>query len=518
MKKKSIKPVVIHITHNPYALLTTVRINGRPVAKRNALCGIPRHGHLQEWIDILPELLRKQYPRRKYKFVFEGTKADFDDLVESLGTTINKKIRRADCRHVPAQEPQDKIIQIHRLQAVLTDPSCPLPELASPDVIAAFEHAKSDEFEVCVVATMSSGKSTLINALLGNRLMPSRQDACTAIVTRIRDEDELGESGFRGQAFDAQGKLVEEMPELTPEKMAELNDKPSVTTLEVVGDIPFVASEKLSLVLVDTPGPNNARNQCHRDVQRTFLNKSSKAVILYVMTGQFGTEDDHALLDRITRSMSVGGKQSRDRFIFVVNKMDCYKKEDGDPAETLQTIRSYLESHGIVNPSIFPVAALPAVNIRCELSGIELDEDDADETAIAIRKLNRTPEMYLETYARRFTSLPVTPIEELEAQRRAFAEAWQAKGGKPNEDPHEAVIHSGIPTLEAAIRVYIEKYAYPVKIRTIAQTLGHRLEEVEAEAVTTPLDANGREFLDYIRCQLDELLEISPIKSASKQH
>lgn len=516
MKRKSIKPVTIQIHHNPYALSTTVRINGRPVAKRNALHAIPEHGHSQEWINLLPELLRKQYPRRKYRFVFEGTRADFDDLVEILQTTINKKIRRAVCRHVPAQEPQDKIIQIHRLLAVLTDPACPVPALASPDVIASFEHAKSDEFEVCVVATMSSGKSTLINALLGNRLMPSRQDACTAIVTRIRDEDDLGEIGFRGLAYDSQGKLVEEMPELTPEKMAELNDKPSVTTLEVEGDIPFVASEKLSLVLVDTPGPNNARNQCHRDVQRAFLNKSSKAVILYVMTGQFGTDDDHALLDRITRSMSVGGKQSRDRFIFVVNKMDCYKKEDGDPAQTLQTIRSYLEGHGVVNPSIFPVAALPAMNIRCELAGMELDEDDADETAIAIRKLNRTPEMHLESYARRFTSLPALTIDELEAQCRAFAEAWQARGGKPNSDPHEALIHTGIPTLEAAIRVYMEKYAYPAKIRTIAETLAHRLEEVEAEAATKPLDATGLEFLDLVHRQLDDLLEIPTEKRTAR--
>ncbi len=508
MKKKNIKPINIHIIHNPYTSSTTIRVNGRSLSKRNALNGIAEHGHLQEWVNLLPALLRKQYPRRKYRFVFEGTRADFDDLAELVETTINKKIRRATCRHVSAQEPQDKIIQIHRLLARITDPASPIPGLASPDVIAAFEHAKSDEFEVCVVATMSSGKSTLINALLGNRLMPSRQDACTAVVTRIRDEDALGESGFRGQAFNSEGSLVAEMPNLTAEEMAELNDNPSVTRLEVEGDIPFVASEKLSLVLVDTPGPNNARNQCHREVQRAFLDKSSKALILYVMTGQFGTEDDYALLNRITRSMSVGGKQSRDRFIFVVNKMDCYKKEDGNPAQTLQTIRSYLESHGVMNPSIFPIAALPAMNIRCALDGMGLDEDDAEETVIAVRKLNRTQEMHLEAYARRFTSLPALTIDELDAQCRAYVEAWQAKGGKPNADFREALIHSGIPTLEAAIRVYMEKYAYPAKIRTIAETLAHKLEEIEADTETTQLDSIGREFLELVRHQLGELLEI----------
>ena len=54
---------------------------------------------------------------------------------------------------------------------------------------AAFDLAMSDDFEVCVVATMSAGKSTLINAMLGSKLMPSKQEACTAIITRIKDED-----------------------------------------------------------------------------------------------------------------------------------------------------------------------------------------------------------------------------------------------------------------------------------------------------------------------------------------
>lgn len=35
-------------------------------------------------------------------------------------------------------------------------------------------------FPMLVVATMSSGKSTLINALLGQQILPSKNAACTA--------------------------------------------------------------------------------------------------------------------------------------------------------------------------------------------------------------------------------------------------------------------------------------------------------------------------------------------------
>ena len=98
------------------------------------------------------------------------------------------------------------------------------------------------------------------------------------------------------------------------------------------------------------------------------------------MEGTFGTDDDNALLERVAESMSVGGKQSKDRFIFVVNKMDSRNTEDGDTSQTLTRVRTYLKKHGIINPNLFPAAALPALNIRRIKNGEIVDEDTADET------------------------------------------------------------------------------------------------------------------------------------------
>ena len=39
--------------------------------------------------------------------------------------------------------------------------------------------------EVFVMATMSSGKSTLINALLSKKLLPSSNEACTTTITKV---------------------------------------------------------------------------------------------------------------------------------------------------------------------------------------------------------------------------------------------------------------------------------------------------------------------------------------------
>ena len=44
---------------------------------------------------------------------------------------------------------------------------------------------------VLVVSTMSSGKSTLINALIGQDLFPSRNDACTAKIIKYIKNNRL---------------------------------------------------------------------------------------------------------------------------------------------------------------------------------------------------------------------------------------------------------------------------------------------------------------------------------------
>lgn len=142
------------------------------------------------------------------------------------------------------------------------------------------------------------------------------------------------------------------------------------------------------------------------------MNKSSKSLVLYIMEGTFGSDDDNALLQRVADSMKVGGKQSKDRFIFVVNKMDDRRKEDGDTSQTLERVRAYLRKHGIINPNLFPAAALPALNIRLIQNGVEVDEDTLDETEMKVRKLNRNASLHFEEFA----SLPASIRGEIKMQ------------------------------------------------------------------------------------------------------
>ena len=66
------------------------------------------------------------------------------------------------------------------------------------------------------------------------------------------------------KVYDKDGTLIQTNAELTYETMEQLNSNPSVSRIQVEGNIPFVTSDDVSLVLVDTPGPNNSRDPEHK--------------------------------------------------------------------------------------------------------------------------------------------------------------------------------------------------------------------------------------------------------------
>jgi GTPase SAR1 family protein len=358
---------------------------------------------------------------------------------------------------------------------------------------ASGENAKNSDFEVYVVSAMNSGKSTLINAMLGTKLMPSKQGLCTAIITRIKDDDNA--TGWQADVYGKVDKKnpIESYNDLTYKTMERLNEDERVSEIKIKGDIPFVSSKEMSLVLIDTPEPNNVRDQNYGIVQSNFLDKSSKSLVLYVMESTFGSSSDNELLGKIADSMKVGGDQSKDRFIFVINKMDDYRREDGETEKTLERVRKYLkDNYGIANPNLFPAAALPALNIRLIKSGTEVDEDTLDETEFKVIKLNRTGELHLEKYA----SLPKSISEEIKEKREAARES--------NDSYEEALIHTGIPSIEAAIRQYVQKYVKTTKVKdkdTVDMLICKLNEIIENEK-------KGVAQLESIKSEIESILEI----------
>lgn len=456
----------IFIKYNPYRLETSITIDGVEPKQNSRLNFGDRR--LQEWIEELPEILFEECSSRDFKITFHGTILDYED-VEAMAREAKKNGLNIELEHIPAKEVSDKETAIDEIFDEIQ--AGPFDELKQPDVIKAFNMAKSSDFEVNVVATMSAGKSTLINALLRQKLMPAKQEACTATITEIKDNDA---DHFMAKIYDSNGNLIQTYPELSFEIMDSLNSNPEVSKIHVEGNIPFVTSEDVSLVLVDTPGPNNSRDPEHKAATYRMLSESSKTVVLYILNAtQLAVNDDYNLLSHVADSMKVGGKQSRDRFIFVVNKLDDFKKGEDSIEAAITKVRDYLRDNGIENANIYPASALTALNIRTILA--ESDDDDDDEVYDAkgkVRKFNRNPEMYFETLA------PLTPSV------RGKIETRLANARSNHDTYEEALIHCGIVPIEMAIKMYVQKYAKTAKIKNIVDTFSKRLESAKSFETT----------------------------------
>lgn len=456
----------IFIKYNPYRLETEILIDG-VAPKQNSRLNFA-DCRLQEWIEELPEILFEECSSRDFKLTFHGTILDYED-VEAMAREAKSDGLNFELEHIAAKEVSDKEAAISEIfDAILIGP---FDELKQPDVVKAFNMAKSSDFEVNVVATMSAGKSTLINALLRQKLMPAKQEACTATITEIKDNDD---SWFMAKVYDTDGNLIQTHPELSFDIMDTLNTNPEVSKIRVEGNIPFVSSEDVALVLVDTPGPNNSRNPEHKTATYRMLSESSKTVVLYILNAtQLAVDDDNDLLNHVAKSMRVGGKQSRDRFIFVLNKLDDFKKGEDSIEAAITKVRDYLRDNGIENANIYPASALTALNIRTILA--ESDDDDDDDVYEAkgkVRKFNRNSEMHFETLA------PLTPSVRGQIEMR-LAEA------RENEDTYEeALIHCGIVPIEMAIQMYVQKYAKTAKIKNIVDTFSKRLESAKSFEIT----------------------------------
>ena len=452
----------VKIKYNPYVVETEITVDGQK-PKANSALNVGKK-RLQEWVEKLPQIILDEYRDSNVTIYFTGTVSDYEDI-ESSFNAYKDKIS-ATCNFHKTADITDVEKTIDKIFDEIKNG--PVAELKDKKIIHAFEKAKDSKFEVNVVATMSSGKSTLINALLGQQLMPAANEATTATIVKIIDTDQ---DNFSAVAYDKSGQAVKRLDNVTLEDMQALNADIKVSTVEIKGKIPCVSSVGMKLVLVDTPGPNNSRDKRHEEMTYKMIADSDKSLVLYVMNGQqLGINDEKIFLDYVCQSMKDGGKKARERFIFAVNKMDAFSpdpQDDGPKCITnaLENVKSGLEDREIYNPNIFPVCSLPALQKRAEMKG---------PRARALNDFKMMCEyydvMHFEKYYE-YNNLPQTVRNRLDS--------WMSQA---NSDDDKLEVRTGIVSIEQAIAQYINKYARTTKVYDLVHSFNEKLNELAAVA------------------------------------
>lgn len=467
----------VYVKYNPYRLQTEIKINGRTIETDNTLYQHVKGKRLQEWIGSFPEALKHSTNSVSFDVTFYGMEMDWDDFefafLQAKEAGIINEVSLTFEEGRSSEDITDKIVGIfHDLR------EGPVEAFRDERLLRAFENIRTAVFPINVIATMSSGKSTLINALLAYELMPSKNQACTATITEITDNDK---NFFQAITYNKDGEAIQSIDRLTYEIMDQLNDDENVQRIAVDGDIPFIDADDIALQLVDTPGPNNSQNQAHKNTTYSAIKNGANNLILYVLNGtQMGINDDAALLDYVAEQIREGGKQVRDRFLFVVNKMDGFDPDKEDIGKAIDEARNYLAKHGIADPQIFPCSAYTALNIRTHLKDIDIGKltmdqmDDlptaAIETISKIRKFNKFDAMHLEKYS----VLPPSTQRDIDFHLNQAVEAKDTK--------EQALIHCGILSIEAAIIAYVKKYAQTRKVKDLVDSFQEVLESSQVLA------------------------------------
>lgn len=447
----------VRIKHNPFTVETTFLIDGVELTDGARLHRCTKM-RMQLWVDdLFDELTTMFNGQNEFNVMFMGVEPDFRDL-EFAAAAAREKDMKISLAWNKAASAESRLAEVEKLrEEVLGHPGYAPLLKDNADARAALLDSANQDFDVYVVATMSSGKSTLINSMLGRDLLPAGNEATTATITRIYDNQAAVADGFRGQRFDASGERLGESEDMDLVTMRVWNKDPETSLIELHGCIAAAQNiDHARVVLTDTPGPNNSSDEMHSITTMSYIqDKTRNPLILYVLNAtQRGITDDAQLLKLVANTIIEGGRQASDRFIFVLNKMDEMDGEKGDDVKGMLTrTRAYLQSHGIVNPQIFPVSAYAAHLIRSPEGLLSTKERGAKRS-------------FLEWFATD-PSMDLGSYSPLRMRERKMIEAIAS----------DLERRSGLPALEAAVRSYIEKYHLPDRFKRNYDAMASLIEE-----------------------------------------
>ncbi|MCI9046411.1 MAG: hypothetical protein HFG71_03910 [Hungatella sp.] len=230
-------------------------------------------------------------------------------------------------------------------------------------VMANAQAIRSGEFEVVVVGEFSAGKSTFLNAMMGEKYLPSYTKETTATINYLRH---CSESGKPGIVYYADGR-VEELDSIdggvieqyVSTKSRDMDVSKTIRHLDLFLDSPFLENK---VTLIDSPGLNGMK-QGLSDITEAQIRRSHAVVFLF-SAEQPGKRSDFEFLKKL--------KDEVKTVFLVLNKIDCIKQSENQTVE--DTVQSLIDNYKAVFPQdetlpeVMPVAAYPALVARSKLN------------------------------------------------------------------------------------------------------------------------------------------------------
>ena len=218
------------------------------------------------------------------------------------------------------------------------------------------ENVQNNLFSIVLVGEFSAGKSTFLNALMHQKVLPSFSREATATVNFLRSK-EWAPNGEAGIVYyqDGTTKTLDRLDQETLKAYVSTEGETSgVEHVDLFFDNKFL---KDGVMLVDSPGLNGVTSDL-ANITRKQIEESHASIFMFSADHPGSRSDFEALREL---------KAKCHRIFIVLNKIDMIKASEGETPETIkkQLIDSYCEQFPDDSlPEIYPIAAYPALLAR----------------------------------------------------------------------------------------------------------------------------------------------------------
>lgn len=523
---------------------------------------------LQSWIDPVSSekwdgLLAylEKMSDDTFSISFCGRKTDFEDLKESLSSQ-NKKQGNVLKLEFPKGKQQfimsdsemkvaiDEVVSImseDRFKAMVRKSENEKLKSRYDSMQTNISAITNKEFRIVFTGVYSGGKSTVINALVGKNILPQAGGTCTDKICYIRHSKEVAYSKVVYVKNDGQTeeKLCDS-GEATQEMIRNASNIDGVEKVDIYVDISHLYPDNLQdqfrLVFVDTPGFGSAKGDdvsvrgedvTHSKLTKGILSSDEKEMVVLVSDTKSESLEIPEILDIFENQAGEDHGCYNDRFLFVLNRCDEFKfhakqkdimteRYEGLENEVLKLKETVSKmSHGtqqrnIANPRVFPLSAATALAIKIGCNDAQNKPERETELRDYYNAYDEFCEKLTDYRAEYFVngSIDVSKVSDnylldslsdlTDSQKRELQEKYDH--AENIED--YLLLHSGILSLETAIKSYIEKYAFPIKMRKLLRAFKSILQEVNEE---------NRSYLTDLKAAGDKLKQTQEEISSEKK-
>lgn len=530
----------VELRYDPYKLKTLLNIDGVNVighADYLELSNlIEMKMPLQSWIDPIGykgwngilEALKSDTSTDEITFDFYGRDIDYNDFVRAcenqnakreykLTLNFNHYPTRSDMETSRDIEDVKKVILSKEFAEIMSDFSKESAEYKAYQAVEQkYNRAKKKEFRVVFAGLYSSGKSLVINTLIRRGILPVSNATCTDKTCRIVHDpgyidtvsieclDKNGKTvkALPRQEFDTEEKCLEYFKNITP-KPASDKKVPDYASIEIHINLSHLypskeMEEMFTLTIVDTPGTNSSQtvgvvdgvNNLHRDITLAAINNPDKDMVVICVDAQ--NYQDTSLGELMVSILSTSEEENgsfADRFMFVANKCDCISYKDDEMLDTFKNgFADYLmnkKQWGLKDDSnsFVPKVFMTTAGVE---NAIQSGAYKYTPAELKVSKEKREQRDMYDKFVKEVVQYENSDFMLLQHcdipsyRNQEMTERYNTLI-KEGSIPEAVSLQTGIPCIESTIKDYIERYAYPFKVRSLMDSFDILLETVDAD-------------------------------------